>query len=24
VAYWMARHHGFLTDDTAGHCLRWR
>ncbi|MBI5481027.1 MAG: hypothetical protein HY906_19370 [Deltaproteobacteria bacterium] len=23
VAYWMARHHAFLTDDTAGRCLRW-
>jgi len=24
VAYWMARHHLFLADDTAGRCLRWR
>jgi hypothetical protein len=24
VAYWMARHHGFIgTDDSAGRCLRW-
>ena len=23
VAYWMARHHGFLADAAAGHCLRW-
>jgi hypothetical protein len=23
VAYWMARHHAFLTDDTTGRCLRW-
>jgi hypothetical protein len=24
VAYWMARHHDFLADDTAGRCLRWK
>jgi hypothetical protein len=23
VAYWMARHHAFLTDDATGRCLRW-
>ncbi|HEY3357423.1 MAG TPA: hypothetical protein VGQ83_29500 [Polyangia bacterium] len=24
VAYWLGRQHGFLTDDAAGRCLRWR
>jgi hypothetical protein len=24
LAYWMGRHHKFLTDDGAGTCLRWR
>jgi hypothetical protein len=24
VAYWMARRHEFLADDTAGRCLRWK
>ncbi|HEX7665321.1 MAG TPA: hypothetical protein VF407_12440, partial [Polyangiaceae bacterium] len=23
VAYWMARHHAFTTDDDAGKCLAW-
>jgi hypothetical protein len=21
VAYWMGRHHGFISDDTPGRCL---
>jgi len=24
VAYWMGRHHGFMTDDKETSCLRWR
>lgn len=24
VAYWMGRHHGFMTDDNDTSCLRWR
>jgi len=23
LAYWMARHYGYLTDDAPGTCLRW-
>ena len=24
LPYWMARHHGYLTDDAKGTCLRWQ
>jgi hypothetical protein len=24
TAYWMARYHGFLEEDTSGTCLRWK
>lgn len=24
IAYWMARHYGFITDDAPDTCLRWR
>jgi len=24
IAYWMARHYGYLTDDSPDQCLRWR
>lgn len=24
TAYWMARYHGFLQDDSSGSCLRWK
>jgi hypothetical protein len=24
VAYWMGRHHGFITDDTPNECLVWK
>ena len=24
LPYWMARHHGFLSDDAQGTCLRWQ
>ena len=24
LPYWMARHHGYLTDDVKGTCLRWQ
>ena len=24
TAYWMARYHGFIEEDTAGSCLRWK
>ena len=24
VPYWIARHHGYLTDDATGTCLRWQ
>jgi len=23
IAYWLGRHHGFITDDAPGTCLRW-
>lgn len=24
TAYWMARYHGFLNEDSSGSCLRWK
>ena len=24
VAYWMGRHHGFITDDAPNECLVWK